>query len=123
MLSKFPFLRRERRLVQQPTPQRRNPLTLERLEDRCLLATFLVTNTAASGPGSLATAIGAAATGDTILFNGTLSGQTITVNTPLTIATGVTISRSGRQQPHHQRRPNPARSSTSLRPAKSAFPA
>src|SRR5690348_7262042 len=62
------LLSARRRAAQRPacqaqTPWRAQP-RLEELEDRCLLATFLVTTTADSGAGSLRAAIAAAA-GDT----------------------------------------------------------
>jgi hypothetical protein len=81
-----------RRKAARRSPARYAPLRprlmLEALEDRCLLATFLVTSTADAGAGTLRQAILAAA-GDTnkptIVFDPTLSGQTITLASALTI--------------------------------------
>src|SRR5262245_3455413 len=50
---------------------------LEALEDRTLLSTLTVLNTADSGPGSLRQAIATASPGDTIDFAPNLSGKTI----------------------------------------------
>ena len=50
---------------------------LELLEDRTVLSTLTVLNALDSGAGSLRDAIKAARSGDTILFDSSLSGQTI----------------------------------------------
>ena len=52
---------------------------LESLEDRSLPSTLTVLNNADSGPGSLRDTIAAAAPGDTIVFDNSLNGQTITL--------------------------------------------
>src|SRR5262249_51267624 len=57
----------------------RPPLGLEALEERALPSTLTVFNNDDSGPGSLRAAIGAAAAGDTIIFDNGLKGQTITL--------------------------------------------
>jgi len=53
---------------------------LEVLEDRWMPSTLKVLNTADSGPSSLRAEIAAAQSGDTIVFDPSLSGQTITLN-------------------------------------------
>lgn len=57
-------------------------------------ATFVVTNTNDSGPGSLRQTIAEAAPGDTITFATDLSGQTILLTTPLFIAKALTLDGS-----------------------------
>jgi hypothetical protein len=52
---------------------------LDPLENRLLPSTLTVLNNADSGPGSLRDTIAAAASGDTIVFAHSLSGQTITL--------------------------------------------
>jgi hypothetical protein len=54
-------------------------------------ATLTVTNTNDAGSGSLRDAIAGAATGDTIVFQPSLSGQTITLASTLVIDKSVTI--------------------------------
>jgi predicted outer membrane repeat protein len=56
--------------------------------------TYTVTNTASSGSGSLAAAIGSAASGDTIDFASGVTG-TITLGGTLTLTTNVTITGPG----------------------------
>src|SRR5438067_10009320 len=53
MRNLFPSLSRRAQRAQRPG----NKPTLERLEERCLLAVFTVTTTADAGPGSLRQAI------------------------------------------------------------------
>jgi hypothetical protein len=52
---------------------------LELLEDRTVLSTLTVLNALDSGSGSLRATIKAASSGDTIQFDSSLSGQTITL--------------------------------------------
>src|SRR5207244_5070616 len=52
---------------------------LESLEDRTVLSTLTVSNTLDSGKGSLRDAIKKANSGDTIVFDSSLNGQTITL--------------------------------------------
>src|SRR5437879_13754988 len=52
---------------------------LEPLEGRTVLSTLTVTNPADSGDGSLRAAIAAAQSGDQIVFDTSLKGQTITL--------------------------------------------
>jgi hypothetical protein len=58
---------------------------LEFLEDRRLPSTLTVTNNLDSGSGSLRADIAAAQSGDTINFDPSLNGQTITLNSELFI--------------------------------------
>jgi Putative Ig domain len=95
MLQLFSLLRRSSRRATSAARSRSPRLELETLEDRCLLATFLVTTNAASGAGSLANAVAQAATGDSITFSPALAGQPITLASPLTIANGITIAGTG----------------------------
>ncbi len=60
-------------------PSLRSRPRLEELECRALPSTFTVLNTADSGPGSLRDTIAAAQSGDTIVFDPSLNGQTITL--------------------------------------------
>jgi hypothetical protein len=66
---------------QKPVRRRLTPyhLRLEVLENRCLPSTLTVLNTADSGAGSLRDTMAAAASGDTIRFDPSLAGQTITL--------------------------------------------
>src|SRR5262249_5622914 len=67
-------------------------LDLECLEHRTLRSTLMVTNTLDHGPGSLRDTIASAASGDGIIFDATLQGQTITLTTgELTITTSLDI--------------------------------
>src|SRR5216683_2750386 len=52
---------------------------LELLEDRTVLSTLTVTNPADSGDGSLRAMLALASSGDTIIFDPSLAGQTITL--------------------------------------------
>ena len=58
------------------------------------MATFTVTVTNDSGPGSLRAAILAASPGDNIVFSTTLNGSTITLLTPLVLNKAITINGS-----------------------------
>src|SRR6266536_6173255 len=68
-------------------PARKKPparLTVELLEDRCVPATFNVINNLDAGAGSLRQAVtdaNATAGADTITFNASLTGSTITLTT------------------------------------------
>src|SRR5439155_4822030 len=53
---------------------------LESLEERTVLSTLTVSNTLDSGKGSLRDAIKKANSGDTIVFDSSLNGQTITLS-------------------------------------------
>src|SRR5437870_3858394 len=69
---------------------------LEPLEDRTVLSTLTVTNPADSGDGSLRAAIAAAQSGDQIVFDTTLKGQTITLTSgPLAITQSMDIEGPG----------------------------
>jgi uncharacterized repeat protein (TIGR03803 family) len=69
---------------------------LEALEDRTLLSTLFVTNTRDDGSiGSLRAAITAAQTGDTIRFDPSLGGATITLKSELHLETDLTIAGLG----------------------------
>jgi hypothetical protein len=61
------------------------------LETRQLLSQLVVLNTADSGPGSLRAEIASATSGDVITFASRLRGQTITLASPLSIGTNLTI--------------------------------
>jgi hypothetical protein len=77
-MSMFSFLTRRQGRRRQPQPYRFQP-RLEGLEDRALLSTLTVLNTLDSGAGSLRDTIAAAASGDKIVFDGRVHGQTITL--------------------------------------------
>jgi hypothetical protein len=66
----------------QRTPRRKPTLRLqlEALEDRCLPSTLTVLNNLNSGAGSLRAEIAAAKSGDTIVFDKSLKGKTITLS-------------------------------------------
>src|SRR6516165_1256760 len=69
---------------------------LEFLEDRTVLSTWTVTNPADSGDGSLRAVIAAAQSGDQILFDPSLQGQTITLTSgELAITQGLDIEGPG----------------------------
>jgi hypothetical protein len=73
---------------------------LEALEDRCVPSTLTVTNTTDSAipnPGSLRYEIGAAQSGDAIVFAPSLGGQTITLYDQLIINKSLTIQGLGAQ--------------------------
>jgi hypothetical protein len=66
------------------------------LEDRSVPSTLTVTNTNDSGPGSLRAEIAAAQSGDTIVFDPSLAGQTITLTSgELAVNTNLTIDWTG----------------------------
>jgi hypothetical protein len=72
---------------------------LEALEDRCLPSTLTVTNNLDGPAGSLRADIAAAQNGDTIVFDQSLKGQTITLtNGALDINNNVTIQGPGAGQ-------------------------
>jgi len=54
--------------------------------------TYTVTNTADSGAGSLRAALGSATEGDTIVFDASLAGATITLASALPSAASVTFA-------------------------------
>src|SRR5260370_15718459 len=69
---------------------------LEPLEDRTVLSTLTVTNPADSGDGSLRGMIAVAQSGDQIVFDTGLKGQTITLTSgPLAIAQSLDIEGPG----------------------------
>ena len=77
---------------------------LEGLEDRTVLSTLTVPNTLDSGAGSLRDAIKAASSGDTIVFDPGLNGQTITLTSDeLTISKSLDIEGPGAGPAGHQR--------------------
>jgi hypothetical protein len=90
--------RKARRSLSGRTRQTRR-LLLEQLEDRTLLSTLTVVNTNDTGPGSLRAAIGAAAPGDTIVFDPSLALKTITLTSgELLISQALTITGPGASQ-------------------------
>src|SRR6516165_10518861 len=71
-------------------------LRLEALEDRWLPSTLTVLNNLDSGGGSLRAEVAAASSGDTIVFNKSLVGQTITLTSgDLAITKSLTIDGLG----------------------------
>ena len=74
----FPFSHRSR--GRRPVGSRPSFVPrIETLEDRTVLSTLTVLNNQDSGPGSLRAEIAAASSGDTIVFDASLNGQTITL--------------------------------------------
>ncbi len=72
------------------------PVRLEMLEDRNLLTVFTVMNASDSDPGSLCATIAEASSGDTIQFDPSLAGQTITLTSGvLALANDLTITGPG----------------------------
>jgi hypothetical protein len=66
------------------------------LEDRTVLSTLTVLNTADSGAGSLRDTLAAAQSGDTIIFDPSLMHKTITLTSgPLTLSNNLTIDGPG----------------------------
>ena len=73
---------------------------IDRMEDRTLLSTWMVTNTNDSGTGSLRYEVGQASSGDAVDFASNLSGQTITLASgPITLGVNVTIEGLGANNP------------------------
>jgi predicted outer membrane repeat protein len=89
-LSLRPASRRNRRAAR-PTVRP----TLQALEDRWLPSTLTVTTAADSGVGSLRAEIAASKLNDTIVFNPSLNGQTITLTSELMIQHSLTIAGPG----------------------------
>jgi hypothetical protein len=72
---------------------------LERLEDRTVLSTWTVANPSDSGDGSLRAVIAGAQSGDQIVFDGSLQGQTIILTSgPLAITQSLDIEGPGADQ-------------------------
>jgi hypothetical protein len=87
--------RRRDELQIRPTTPRFRP-QLEPLESRWLPSTLTVLNTADNGPGSLRAEIAAAQSGDTIVFDPSLAGQTINLTSgELVINTSLNIEGLG----------------------------
>src|SRR5262245_3257365 len=89
--SPFTMTRPRRRVVRRRPPTCR--LSLEGLEDRTMLSTFMVHNLADGGPDSLRAAIAATnanTDADVIMFAGNLNG-TITLASELTITQDLTV--------------------------------
>lgn len=76
-----------------PSPAQR--MWLELLEDRMLPSTLTVTSLLAGGPGSLRAEIAAAAAGDTIVLDSSLSGQIMLTSGELDITQNLTIQGPG----------------------------
>src|SRR6266852_852469 len=85
--------RRRSQTHQQPAHLGRSFVSrIKPLEDRTDLSTLTVTNPADSGDGSLREAIAAAQSGDQIVFDTNLKGQTITLTSgPLAISQSIDI--------------------------------
>jgi RHS repeat-associated protein len=88
------FNRKKRKKPANKRPKFPSPiLYLEQLEKRWLPTTWTVVNTNDSGPGSLRAAIASAAsTGDEVVFDSSLSGQIIYLNTQLYITNDLWIN-------------------------------
>jgi hypothetical protein len=92
-MNRFTFSRRHQTGTKRPA--RARPV-LELLEDRTVLSTLTVLNNFDIGAGSLRDTIKAAGSGDTILFDSSLSGQTITLSSgELTINKSLDIEGPG----------------------------
>jgi len=94
-MQRFEWLKRRSGIRSQSYARHDRRLWLEPLEDRRMLASFTVTNVNDSGFGSLRDAVISAnnAVGhDTVLFNASLSGQTITLGgTDIDVTESITI--------------------------------
>src|SRR5262245_39364060 len=78
------------------TPRRTFVPQFLALEDRTLLSTLTVLNNADSGAGSLRDTLAAAQSGDTIVFDPSLTRETITLSSgPLAITSNLTIDGLG----------------------------
>src|SRR6202011_3078237 len=89
--------RRRQQTLRQPARLERSFVPrLEPLEDRTVLSTLTVTNPADSGDGSLRAAITLAQSGDQIVFDTSLKGQTITLTSgPLAITQSIDTEAPG----------------------------
>src|SRR5712692_10972088 len=89
--------RRRQQAIRKPARLGRSYVPrLEPLEDRTVLSTLTVTNPADSGAGSLRDAIAAAQSGDQIVFDTSIKGQTITLTSgQLAIAQSLDIEGPG----------------------------
>jgi hypothetical protein len=77
-------------------PRRSSVPQLLVLEDRTVLSALTVLNNADSGPGSLRDTIAAAQSGDTIVFDPSLTYETITLSSgPLALSSNLTIDGPG----------------------------
>src|SRR5262245_22122688 len=92
-LSRKPRAGRRPNAHRGPAAQRRSfPPGLEVLEERTVLSTLTVLNNLDSGAGSLRDTIAQAKSGDTIVFNPGLDGQSITLTSgQLTIKKSLSI--------------------------------
>src|SRR6266700_2689193 len=80
LLSLKPWAGRRRKTHRNPAAYRRSFIPrLESLEDRTVLSTLTVLNALDKGAGSLRDTITNAKSGDTIVFDPSLAGQTITL--------------------------------------------
>jgi hypothetical protein len=95
-------LRRRLGNLSRPAPARARPTfrpALLALEDRTVPSVLIVTSPADSGPGTLRQEISDAASGDTIQFDDSLLGQTITLTSAsLTVNKNLTIAGPGSDQ-------------------------
>src|SRR5215831_15249170 len=79
-MMRRPVAPRRQQTQRKRSPHRRSFLPrLEMLEDRTVPSTLTVTSPADSGDGSLRAMIAAAQSGDQIVFDASLRGQTITL--------------------------------------------
>src|SRR6266852_1220294 len=100
VLRRPALARRRQQTHRKPARQGRSFVPrLELLEDRTVLSTLTVTNSADSGDGSLRAIIATAQSGDQIVFDTSLKGQTITLTSgPLAIAQSIDIEGPGAGQ-------------------------